>query len=188
MTLLTVSNQGFTVHNHMCGINFLSHLKGAPQSPRQSGMPWDDIAQTYANLGYPGEGGGVEKSGDRKTKVSTTQDTHSTRPRARSGQATEHGEKDRHPKSPPPRAPPPQQAKTGLAGVPGRCHTSVPDHRHRHDRKNLRPLTAKDTKDQNLERNFLYVVCKSSGSTRVSPTALMKFTSPNQRGRICMWM
>ena len=42
--------------------------------------------------------------------------------------------------------------------------------------------------DQNLERNFLYVVCKSSGSTRVSPTALMKFTSPNQRGRICMWI
>src|SRR5207253_2011304 len=44
-----------------------------------------------------------------------------------------------------------------------------------------KPLTTKDTKDQNLERNFLYVVGKSSGSTRVSPTEVMKFTSPNQR-------
>jgi hypothetical protein len=51
MTLLTVSNQGFTVHNHMCGINFLSHLRGAPQNLRQSGMIWDDIAEVYANLG-----------------------------------------------------------------------------------------------------------------------------------------
>ena len=32
MTLLTVSNQGFTIHNHICGINFLSHLRGAPQN------------------------------------------------------------------------------------------------------------------------------------------------------------
>ena len=49
MTLLTVSNQGFTVHNHMCGINFLSHLRGAPQNLRQSGMTWDAV-------GYPGRG------------------------------------------------------------------------------------------------------------------------------------
>jgi hypothetical protein len=41
MTLLTVSNQGFTVHNHMCGINFLSHLRGAPHNSRQTGMRWD---------------------------------------------------------------------------------------------------------------------------------------------------
>jgi len=33
MTLLTVSNQGFTIHNHICGINFLSHLRGAPHKP-----------------------------------------------------------------------------------------------------------------------------------------------------------
>ena len=51
MTLLTVSNQGFTVHNHMCGINFLSHLRGAPQSLRQSGMIWDECPEVYANLG-----------------------------------------------------------------------------------------------------------------------------------------
>ena len=42
--------------------------------------------------------------------------------------------------------------------------------------------------DQNLERIRLYVVGRSSGRTRVSPTELMKFTSPNQRGRTCMWM
>ena len=64
---------------------------------------------------------------------------------------------------------PTPEAKSGLSGDPG----------YRRDRK---------TKDQNLERNFLYVVGKSSGITRVSPTALMKFTSPNQRGRMCMWM
>src|ERR1043166_666183 len=52
------------------------------------------------------------------------------------------------------------------------------------DRKPERP----QHEDQNLERNFLYVVGTSSGSTRVSPTALIKFTSPNQRGRMCMWM
>jgi hypothetical protein len=51
MTLLTVSNQGFTVHNHICGINFLSHLRGAPQSLRQSGMSWDEPSETHANLG-----------------------------------------------------------------------------------------------------------------------------------------
>jgi hypothetical protein len=49
MTLLTVSNQGFTVHNHTCGINFLSHLRGAPQNPRRSGMTWDVVR-------YPGRG------------------------------------------------------------------------------------------------------------------------------------
>jgi len=37
---LTVSNQGFTIHNHICGINFLSHLRGAPQTPGEIGMPW----------------------------------------------------------------------------------------------------------------------------------------------------
>jgi hypothetical protein len=49
MTLVTVSNQGFTVHNHTCGINFLSHFKGAPQTLRHSGMTWDD-------MGYQGRG------------------------------------------------------------------------------------------------------------------------------------
>ena len=39
MTLRPVSDQGFTVHNHMCGINFLSHLRGAPQKPTPN---WDD--------------------------------------------------------------------------------------------------------------------------------------------------
>jgi hypothetical protein len=43
MTLWTVSNQGFTVHNHTCGINFLSHLRGAPQNSRRSGMTWDAV-------------------------------------------------------------------------------------------------------------------------------------------------
>jgi hypothetical protein len=43
-------------------------------------------------------------------------------------------------------------------------------------------------RNQNFERIRLYVVGKSCGSTRVSPMALMKFTSPNQRGRMCMWM
>jgi len=55
MTLLTVSNQGFTVHNHICGINFLSHLRGAPQ---ESTPKWDElgwrIAQTHAKLGWAG--------------------------------------------------------------------------------------------------------------------------------------
>jgi hypothetical protein len=51
MTLPTVSNQGFTVHNHRCGINFLSHFRGAPQNPRQSGMVWDAPSEPYANLG-----------------------------------------------------------------------------------------------------------------------------------------
>lgn len=56
MTLLTVSNQGFTVHNHMCGINFLSHFRGAPQSLRQSGMT-------------PGDGGRIADSArDRETQ------------------------------------------------------------------------------------------------------------------------
>jgi hypothetical protein len=32
MTSSSVSNQGFTVHNYRCGINFLSHLRGAPHS------------------------------------------------------------------------------------------------------------------------------------------------------------
>jgi hypothetical protein len=49
MTLPTVSNQGFTVHNHVCGINFLSHFRGAPQNSRQTGMVWDEV-------GYPGRG------------------------------------------------------------------------------------------------------------------------------------
>ncbi len=59
MTLLTVSNQGFTVHNHMCGINFLSHFKGAPQNSRRSGMSWDAV-------GYQGRGEGA--SDDREIK------------------------------------------------------------------------------------------------------------------------
>jgi hypothetical protein len=56
MTLLTVSNQGFTVHNHTCGINFLSHLRGAPQSARQSGMIWDDHRSSLRQSGMTGEG------------------------------------------------------------------------------------------------------------------------------------
>ena len=55
MTLLTVSNQGFTVHNHMCGINFLSHLKGAPQSLRPE---WDKPTPNWDGVGYPREGVG----------------------------------------------------------------------------------------------------------------------------------
>jgi hypothetical protein len=51
MTLWTVSNQGFTVHNHTCGINFLSHLRGAPQNSRQTGMAWDALG--YAGRGEP---------------------------------------------------------------------------------------------------------------------------------------
>ena len=35
---------------------------------------------------------------------------------------------------------------------------------------------------------FSYVVSRSSGSTRVSATEVMKFTSPVQRGSTCMWM
>ena len=78
MTLLTVSNQGFTVHNHTCGINFLSHLRGAPQNPRQTGMPWDAV-------GYQGRGRGrdpvIGTSGDpvigkaRPREFLTTKDT-----------------------------------------------------------------------------------------------------------------
>jgi hypothetical protein len=56
MTLLTVSNQGFTVHNHTCGINFLSHLRGAPQSPRQSGMHWDEPGGVGLRSDYPSIG------------------------------------------------------------------------------------------------------------------------------------
>ena len=63
MTLLTVSNQGFTVHNHMCGINFLSHLRGAPQLIPEVcakwGMKWGAPAQfqcyQYRDLGIHGE-------------------------------------------------------------------------------------------------------------------------------------
>jgi len=62
---LTVSNQGFTVHNHTCGINFLSHLRGAPQNPRQSGMAWDE----------PGGGGGRQ---DRRNRASS----HPRKPKA----------------------------------------------------------------------------------------------------------
>jgi len=43
MTLPTVSNQGFTVHNHICGINFLSHRRGAPQKPTPNWDEWDHM-------------------------------------------------------------------------------------------------------------------------------------------------
>ncbi len=52
MTLLTVSNQGFTVHNHMCGINFLSHFKGAPQLGKIGGIKSGDKESTRAH-GFP---------------------------------------------------------------------------------------------------------------------------------------
>lgn len=55
MTLLTVSNQGFTVHNHSCGINFLSHFKGAPQKPTPN---WDELGCG----GIPREGGGAQSA------------------------------------------------------------------------------------------------------------------------------
>jgi hypothetical protein len=48
MTSSSVSNQGFTVHNHRCGINFLSHLRGAPQKPTPT---WDD--QGRGRVGAP---------------------------------------------------------------------------------------------------------------------------------------
>jgi len=51
MTLLTVSNQGFTVHNHKCGINFLSHVRGAPQKCTPI---WDEVGCS----GMHGEGVG----------------------------------------------------------------------------------------------------------------------------------
>ncbi len=49
MTSSSVSNQGFTINNHICGINFLSHLRGAPQNLRRSGMSWGAV-------GSPGRG------------------------------------------------------------------------------------------------------------------------------------
>jgi len=55
MTLPTVSDQGFTVTITMCGINFLSHLRGAPHA---AGARWDDGRKTHANLGWVWEGGG----------------------------------------------------------------------------------------------------------------------------------
>ena len=59
MTLWTVSNQGFTVHNHICGINFLSHLRGAPQTYAKIGMPWDDQRKPFRILvDHQGEGVG----------------------------------------------------------------------------------------------------------------------------------
>jgi hypothetical protein len=39
--------------HHTCGINFLSHLRGAPQNLRQSGITWDEV-------GYMGRGEGGE--------------------------------------------------------------------------------------------------------------------------------
>jgi hypothetical protein len=39
------------VHYRVCGINFLSHFRGAPQNPRQSGMIWDAVG--YKGKGYP---------------------------------------------------------------------------------------------------------------------------------------
>jgi hypothetical protein len=51
MTSSSVSNQGFTVHNHRCGINFLSHLRGAPHKPTPN---WDDLGWS----GMTGEGVG----------------------------------------------------------------------------------------------------------------------------------
>ena len=56
MTSSSVSNQGFTDHNHMCGINFLSHLRGAPQNPRQIGMigmEWDKTAGVEGSFDRP---------------------------------------------------------------------------------------------------------------------------------------
>lgn len=51
MTSSSVSNQGFTDHNHRCGINFLSHLKGAPH--KYANLGWSGMVppETYANLG-----------------------------------------------------------------------------------------------------------------------------------------
>jgi hypothetical protein len=67
MTLRTVSLQGFTVHNHMCGINFLSHFKGAPHKLTPN---WDRLGCSGMNR----EGGGAiaEIAGiarDRKSKT-----------------------------------------------------------------------------------------------------------------------
>jgi hypothetical protein len=55
MTLPTVSDQGFTVHNHICGINFLSHFKGAPQ---KSTPIRDDLGSPLSTLRQSGMGMG----------------------------------------------------------------------------------------------------------------------------------
>jgi len=81
MTLWTVSNQGFTVHNHTCGINFLSHLRGAPQKPTPI---WDRV-------GYMGGGRGRSPESPL-SRVIYTKDTRSTplsQTQRRSGQAAE---------------------------------------------------------------------------------------------------
>jgi hypothetical protein len=44
MTISTVSNQGFTDKNHICGMNFLSHSKGAPQPIR---IAWDESRKSF---------------------------------------------------------------------------------------------------------------------------------------------
>ena len=52
---------GFTDHNHRCGIDFLSHLKGAPQKPTPiwdhlgcGGIPRRGVARviTFSELGF----------------------------------------------------------------------------------------------------------------------------------------
>ena len=45
-----------------------------------------------------------------------------------------------------------------------------------------------DSTVANAAVSFCHVTFRSSAKTRVSPMVVMKFESPNQRGRTCMWM
>jgi hypothetical protein len=45
MTFPAVSNQGFTIHNYICGIDFLSHLRGAPHT-----FGWHAFRHSYATI------------------------------------------------------------------------------------------------------------------------------------------
>ena len=62
MTLLTVSNQGFTVHNHKCGINFLSHVRGAPHCTH---FVWDqvDLGAEFRQIIEPTQAPGTNPEG-----------------------------------------------------------------------------------------------------------------------------
>jgi hypothetical protein len=69
MTLLTVSNQGFTVHNHRCGINFLSHFWGAPQN---STPIWDALGWNWDEDGGVGGAKIADIARHRRNRKSKT--------------------------------------------------------------------------------------------------------------------
>lgn len=52
----------------------------------------------------------------------------------------------------------------------------------------LRLILRLSNPDQNFPFSRLYVSFSDSGSTRVSPTTVMKLASATQRGSTCMWM